>query len=89
MGNILNPHVDNARVYHSDPLDQDIDITRDLFVNESGGMSSDISNNMTQLSAAAKMTMKKRKFSYDFKTKNKSFLNLYNNPWVTKAIVWV
>jgi hypothetical protein len=75
MGNILNPGIESTRFYDSK---KEI-VTKDLLANESGGMSSDISDNMTQLATAARMTMKKRKYTYDFKTKNKSFLNLYND----------
>ena len=75
MANILNPNIENTRFYDSD---KEV-LNKDLLANESGGMASEISDNMTQLAVAARMTMKKRKPIYDFKTKNKSFFNLYND----------
>ena len=75
MGNILNSNVDNTRIYDSEKES----FNSDMLANETGGMSSEIESNMTQLATAARMTMKKRKPLYDFKTKNKSFLNLYND----------
>ena len=75
MGNILNSNVDNTRIYDTEKES----FSSDMTANEASGMSSEIENNMTQLATAARMTMKKRKPMYDFKTKNKSFLNLYND----------
>lgn len=75
MAHVLNENINNERYFDSEKEFVDNDI-RD---NSSGGMNSQIEDNMMQLANAAKASMKKRKPIYDFKTKNKSFLNLYND----------
>ena len=45
MGNILNPNVDNTRLYDKEK----VNIQKDMLANESGGMPTDISENLTQL----------------------------------------
>lgn len=50
----------------------------DMLADNSGGMSEKLESNLTGLQELAKSNMKKRKTTYDWKTKNKSFLNLYN-----------
>lgn len=75
MAHVLNNNIDNERYFDSGKEFVDNDIRSD----STGGMNSQIEDNMMQLSMAAKASMKKRKPIYDFKTKNKSFLNLYND----------
>ena len=75
MATILNPEYNENRVYD----DEKEQFTGDMMINESGGMATELENNISKLSTAAKMTTQKRKATYDFKTKNKSFLNLYND----------
>ena len=75
MATILNPNIDNQRFYDSEKEF----VSNDMYSNETGGMSKELEGNLTKLSEAAKTTLGKRKATYDFKTKNKSFLNLYND----------
>lgn len=74
MANILNPGIINERLYDNEKTI----ITKDMVANESGGMSEDVANTFVDLSTAARSTVAKRKPFYDFKTKNKSFLDVYN-----------
>lgn len=75
MANVLNANIDNERYYDSEKQI----VGSDMISNEAGGMTSDLEQNMTQIANAAKNVMKKRTATYDWKTKNKSFLNLYND----------
>lgn len=75
MANILNLDIDNNRIYDND---KEV-VYRDLNANTTGGMASDIEDNMTNLAVAARSAMKKKKAKHDFKTSNKSFLSLYND----------
>lgn len=80
MGYIVNDYVENNRLYIGDrEMDENTvsSLSYDLKVNETGGMRSDISDNIEQLSVAAKNVVKKRKPIYDWKTNNKSFTDLY------------
>lgn len=75
MAHIINENIDNERYFQSDKEFVDTDMRSD----STGGMNTQLEDNMMQIASAAKMSMKKRKPIYDFKTKNKSFLNLYND----------
>ena len=75
MSHILNSNIDNERLYDGDKQF----VENDMRADGSGGMNSQIEDNMAALAESARQTMSKRKATYDFKTKNKSFLNLYND----------
>lgn len=75
MAHVLNSGIENERYYNPD-IEY---IEADMLANSSGGMKPEVEDNLTQLATAAKVSMSKRKPTYDFKTKNKSFLNLYND----------
>lgn len=62
----------DSRVYHEGQFN-----SKNLSEGTSG-MASDIESNYTKLQSAAISTLKKRKKTYDYKTKNKSFLRLYD-----------
>lgn len=79
MGYIINDVVDNNRTYDDKLYKNDMgELNRNLSMNESGGLREDIETNLDKLSRTAKEVVKKRKPIYDWKTHNKSFLNLYN-----------
>ena len=75
MANVLNPNVTNERIFDREKEE----VSSDLLANSSGGMSSELERNVGSIRNAANATIKQRKATYDFKTKNKSFLNLYND----------
>ena len=75
MANILNPEIQSTRFFD----DKKEIVTSDLSSNQSGGMMSEIEDNMAQIAVVANQTAKSRVATYDWKTKNVSFLNLYNN----------
>lgn len=75
MGHVLNANIENERYFDSEKEH----VSGDMLANSAGGMSDQLADNMQQIALAAKSTMKKRKAVPDFKTKNKSFLNLYND----------
>lgn len=75
MGHVLNPNIENERYFDWDKVDVD----NDLLANSSGGMADQIQDNMASIKTAARASSQKRKATYDFKTKNKSFLNLYRD----------
>lgn len=75
MGNILNlEDVGPTRVYDKEKKF----FENDLLADNSGGMSEKIESNIDGLQELARTKMKKRTATHDWKTKNKSFLNLYN-----------
>lgn len=53
------------------------DFRKDLLANPQGGLNSEIEDNISNIAGTAKKMMKKRKAIYDWKTTNKSFLDLY------------
>ena len=75
MANILNPEIDNGRVFDKDKMN----VYNDMVADSSGGMNETVEKSMTQLAVLAKTKMKKKKATYDWKTNNKSFLSLYND----------
>ena len=75
MAHLINQNIDNERYFDSEKEFVENDMRSD----STGGMNTQLENGMTQLASAAKANVKKRKATYDFKTKNKSFLNLYND----------
>lgn len=83
MAYVVNDFVDNSRLYIGGSDDPAVAekyesvYTQNMRVNEVGGMSEDVANHMEELSNAAKIMMKKRRPTYHWKTKNKSFLELY------------
>lgn len=82
MAKILNEGIENVRVYHSEFSDEiterDLkEMDASLSTNMDGGMNSEIEDNMQALSLSAKSMMRKRKPIHDYKTKNKTFLNLF------------
>lgn len=74
MGFITNVNIDNERLYSSEKTE----VTPDLLI-DNGATAKEISDNMGSLITAAHKTLSNRKYIYDFKTKNKSFLILYND----------
>ena len=76
MSYVLNKNIENQRYFDKDKMTS---FGTDMNANSSGGMSDELSDNMAKIAITAKATMKKRKVTHDFKTKNKSFLNLYND----------
>ena len=75
MANVLNSNIVNTRIFDKEKQE----VSSDLLANNAGGMSSELESNVGSITNAAKATLKQRKATYDFKTKNKSFLNLYND----------
>lgn len=63
-----------SRIYDKDK----IDVSKDLQI-DNANMDKAIEDNMSTMIIAAKTKLKSRKPIYDFKTKNKSFLDLYND----------
>lgn len=84
MAYIVNDFVDNTRLFIPGSDDPNIvksfeyEYDQHMKVNESGGMSDDVANNIEALTNAAKTVIKKRKPICDWKTSNKSFLKLYD-----------
>lgn len=75
MSNILNEDFQTRRIY-----DKEKDyVDDDLRSNNAGGMSNEIESNMSTLATMAKKSTKQITATYDWKTKNTSFLNLYND----------
>ncbi len=70
----LNIEENQTRVFYNEKYNVSEDMTVDVST-----MNKDVEDNMSGLIKAAKMTLSKKKPIYDFKTKNKSFLNLYND----------
>lgn len=63
------------RVYTDDKQQ----VTNGELMVDHSGMNAEVETNMENIIKAARASLKKRKPSYDFKTKNTSFLNLYND----------
>lgn len=68
--------------YAPEPYDptygnHDIHVISSRFKSDDGGMSEDVADDIIQLKSAANSVMKKRRFIYDWKTKNASFLELH------------
>jgi hypothetical protein len=76
MGFITNPNVDNTRRYENEKTDIALDMNIDA---DSSQMPKEIADNMGSLVIAAKKKMSNLHPIYDFHTKNKSFLELYND----------
>ena len=75
MAYLLNDNLqNNVRIFDQEKSNINIDMEYD-----SSSMNKDVEENMNQLVVAAKASLSKRKPIYDFKTKNKSFINLYND----------
>ena len=75
MAFLLNDEIQNSsRIYDSEKsnINQDMDY-------DNSSMNKDIEENMGGLIQAAKASLSKRKPIPDFKTKNKSFITLYND----------
>lgn len=83
MAYIVNDYVSNERVFISgsdDPFEaKKLSNTYDqhMRINEAGGMSDEVADNIEALEAAAKTMLRKRRAKPDWKTSNKSFLELY------------
>ncbi len=63
------------RVYNHKKMDVD----RDLYSDTDGGAPKELVENFDNLAASAQKMLKSRKPHYDFKTRNKSFLELYSD----------
>ena len=76
MANIINS-IQQPRVYNGDK--NFIASDSDIAVNTSGGMLPDVETGYSELINAASNVLKSRQPIYQWKTKNKSFLTLYND----------
>ena len=75
MAYLLNEDIhDNTRIFDQDKSNINHDMQYDI-----GNMNKEIEDNMQSLAIAAKTSLSQRKPIYDFKTSNKSFIELYND----------
>jgi hypothetical protein len=80
MAQILNPGVKNTRYFQMDVGEWKNmeEVNRNLYVDNAGGLRSDLEDNMQSITTTAKKMLTQRKAIPDWKTTNKSFIKLYN-----------
>lgn len=83
MATIINEGVINSRLYSSEDWENNDDRfashSKEMYVNQAGGLSEDVEKNMAAIAQSAKSVLTKRKPIYDWHTKNKSFIELYKD----------
>nr|DAE00576.1 MAG TPA: large terminase [Myoviridae sp. ctrf010] len=82
MARIMNPdYIEEPRLFRNEWKNDEVDrsqLNREFLTNEAGGLRKEIEDNMQNLALTAKQTLRRRKPITDWKTTNKSFLNMYN-----------
>ena len=83
MATIINEEVINTRLYSSEDWENNDDRfashSKEMYVNQAGGLSEEVENNMAAIAQSAKSVLTKRKPIYDWHTKNESFIELYKD----------
>ena len=82
MANILNEGVVNTRYFkgNNEWTEEDVaDHSKEMYYGQAGGLREDIADNMNAVAQQAKLIKKKRKHTYDWKTTNHSFIELYKD----------
>ena len=82
MARIMNPdYIEEPRLFRNEWKNDEVDrsqLNREFLTNEAGGLRKEIEDNMQNLALTANQTLRRRKPITDWKTTNKSFLNMYN-----------